>query len=92
MFPIQIDCEVQKIIRHLEPFRKRNIKEALRALSQNPNLGKTLQDSLTGLNSYRVGNLRIIYLIKKKTIHVIALGPRNVIYKELEKQKLKKKS
>jgi len=87
MFTLKIDREVKNIFRHLPPVRKHNVKEALRSLVSDPRQGKALQESLSGLYSCRVGTLRIIYLIKRKTIHVIALGPRYSIYKELEKSR-----
>lgn len=87
-YHIDVDGEVAHLIRHLHPNRKKKIKQALRALAQDPLQGKALQEEFSGFMSYRVGTLRIIYIIdeKKKNIHIVALGPRRCIYEETEKE------
>jgi mRNA-degrading endonuclease RelE of RelBE toxin-antitoxin system len=82
-----MDGETRVLISHMAPARKHKIKQSLRNIAQDPSAGKTLQENLAGLQSYRVGPLRIIYSVDrlKKTVHVIAIGPRRTIYEELER-------
>jgi mRNA-degrading endonuclease RelE of RelBE toxin-antitoxin system len=82
-YQIDFDKPTRLLISHLPPTRKARIKEALRSIVQEPWSGKALQDELTGLYCFRVSTLRIIYAInvKKKKIHVLAVGPRKTIYK-----------
>ncbi|MBI2345600.1 MAG: type II toxin-antitoxin system RelE/ParE family toxin [Deltaproteobacteria bacterium] len=71
----------------MPPDRKRKIKEVLRAVAREPRAGKLLQEELAGLLSYRVGMLRIIYTLDlvRKVTHIIAIGPRESIYAEVER-------
>jgi mRNA interferase RelE/StbE len=48
----------------------------------NPDPGKALKDELRGLRSFRVGKFRIVYKISRRTIEVVAVGPRSKIYEE----------
>ncbi len=52
----------------------------------DPRCGKSLREELKGLNSFRIGNIRIIYSAKKKDIiEIITIGPRKDIYEETYK-------
>jgi mRNA interferase RelE/StbE len=80
---IRIPDDVATLLRGLHPTLKKKTRAALRALSTNPNEGKSLRDDLEGLKSYRVGRFRIVYRISaKKLIGIIAIGPRRSIYEE----------
>ena len=59
-------------------------------IAKDPFSGKPLQGPLTGLRSYRVGTLRIIYQIIKGELIIIVLSieHRKKVYQKL---KLKKK-
>lgn len=69
---------------------KRKIKAALKVILSDPVAGKALKDDLSGLISYRVGRLRIIYRPHGKEVQIVAIGPRKKIY--LETYRLLKKS
>jgi mRNA-degrading endonuclease RelE of RelBE toxin-antitoxin system len=92
-YQVDFDAEISFLLRHLSPQRKQKIKESFRAIAQDPSLGKALQENLKGSFSYRVGRLRIVYSVdpSKKTIHVIAVGPRSSIYQALERELLSKR-
>lgn len=68
---------------HLPPEIKQRIKEALRFLSANPFAGEPLLRELWGKRKLRVGRYRLIYLLEtqRKTILILAIGPRRDIYK-----------
>ncbi len=87
IYQLDMDEEVHFLLRHLPPTRKRKIKETLREIALNPQIGKTLQEDLRGYFSCRVGRLRIIYHVNrgKKKVQIVAIGPRRNVYQELAK-------
>ncbi len=66
----------------MHPHLKKKIKSSLQIILSDPETGKALKDELAGLRSFRVSRFRIIYRITKKEIEIIAIGPRENIYKE----------
>ena len=80
---LKIPDEVARLIRCMHPNLKKKVRTALNEILADPSSGKTLRRELKGLNSYRVGRLRIIYrIISKNFLEIIAVGPRKVIYEE----------
>jgi mRNA interferase RelE/StbE len=48
-----------------------------------PAVGKSLQERLKGLKSFKIGRFRIIYRVaRKRIIKIVAIGPRRTIYEE----------
>jgi mRNA interferase RelE/StbE len=76
--------EVAKLVRGLHPELKKKLKEALRIVLDNPSIGKALKEELEGLRSYRVRRFRIVYQVvsTKREIRIVAIGPRETIYRE----------
>lgn len=74
--------EAKQRIQKLHPVLKRDIRNALEELPDNPWLGKKLQRELYGMLALRVRTYRILYWVneEKKTIEVLTLGPRKSIY------------
>jgi len=67
----------------MHPSLKRKVKSSLKMILSDPYSGKTLIDELSGLKSFKVGTFRIIYRIKDpEQIELVAIGPRERIYKE----------
>jgi mRNA interferase RelE/StbE len=79
---LRIPDETADLIRGLHPELKRKIKAALKVILSDPYAGKALKDDLSGLKSYRVGKLRIIYQTHGKELQIITIGPRKKIYLE----------
>jgi mRNA interferase RelE/StbE len=79
---LRIPDGVAKSIRELHPHLKKKIRASLKIILTNPLEGKPLKEELEGLMSFRVSRFRIIFRIKKKTIEIVAMGPRNQIYEE----------
>lgn len=79
-----IPPEVADIIRHLPPQLKRDVKQALRIVSEDPFAGIPLIRELAGLWRIRVKRFRIIYEPDNKSlvIRVFAIGHRREIYEE----------
>ena len=71
------------MIRGMHPELKRKVRSALKLILKNPSSGKALKEKLNGLSSYRVGRIRIIYRpVARGVIEIVAIGPRNGIYRE----------
>jgi hypothetical protein len=75
--------ETAAFISVLPPLQKRAIRAALKHISENPSEGKMLKDELTGIRSYPVGSLRIVYEEKGRDLNVIAVDYRESIYEIL---------
>jgi mRNA interferase RelE/StbE len=74
-----------EVIRALPPEVKRSIRNALRALSDDPELGRPLRGELEGLWRYRVRRFRIVYQVErsKRTLRVLAVGHRERVYETI---------
>jgi len=82
-YKIKTSDETANLIRGTHPLLKKKIRSALTIIVNNPDIGKSLRDELTGLKSYRVSTFRIIYRISsRQCIELIAIGPRKTIYEE----------
>jgi mRNA interferase RelE/StbE len=54
-------------------------------LATNPaHFGKPLRTSMFGFRSLRVGNYRVIFQITKKTVLILAIMHRSVVYKNVQ--------
>lgn len=82
-YKLKIPHETAVLIRNLHPDLKSRIKAALKAVLQDPHSGKALKDELSGLRSFQIRRLRLIYRISSdEIIEIIAIGPRKNIYEE----------
>lgn len=61
---------------------KRAVKQALRAISADPESGIPLLRQLDGLWKYRVRRFRIVYAIerRRRVIRIFAVGHRRDVY------------
>jgi len=67
----------------MHPELKRKVRSVLKQILNNPSSGKALKEKLNGLNSFRVGRIRIIYRpVARRVIEIVAIGPRKSIYRE----------
>ena len=82
MYKIRVPHRVRELAREMHPHLKRKIKASMEIVLSNPNEGKVLKDERTGLRSFRVGRLRIIYRVERNVIEIVAIGPRERIYEE----------
>ena len=84
-FALDIPPHVSAALRKLPPDVKRSVKEALRALAGDPDLGEPLTGELEGLWKYRVRRYRIVYLPDRRhrLLKVYAVGHRREIYDRL---------
>ena len=72
-------------VRKLHPEIKKDIREGVRRLLNDPLLGHLLHDELSGFRSLRVRTYRVIYQINDDdtTLDVVFVGPRRNVYEEL---------
>ena len=83
MYKLRVTDQLAGFIRGLHPEIKRKIKGSLKTIVTEPNSGKPLKDELEGLRSFRVSRFRIVYrIVDPGEIQIIAIGPRERIYKE----------
>lgn len=73
-----------EVIRALPPEVKRSVRNALQALSDDPELGRPLRGELEGPWRYRVRRFRIVYQLERsKRLRVLAVGHRERIYETI---------
>jgi len=83
MYKLVAPKELQKLIRTMHPSLKKKVKASLKIIVSEPYSGKALMEELSGLRSFRISSFRIIYRIKEPgQIELVAIGPRERIYKE----------
>jgi mRNA interferase RelE/StbE len=83
MSKLVVPQDVRELIRTMHPSLKKKVKASLKIILSEPSSGKALMDELTGLRSFRVSSFRIVYKIKeRRQIELVAVGPRERIYKE----------
>ncbi len=75
--------ELRGLIRHLPPILKGRIKQALVEIVADPSVGKSLRDELSGLHSYRIGNIRVVYRVEPHAVALITIGPRKTVYQKV---------
>ena len=81
-YHLEIPPDVASSLRRLSPDIKKSVKEALRALAWEPDLGDRLTGELEGFWRYRVRRYRIVYMPARetRTILIYAIGHRRDIY------------
>jgi mRNA interferase RelE/StbE len=83
-YRLRVPASVAELVRGLHPDLKQKIRAGLDLIRSDPAAcGKPLRDELANLRSLRVGRVRIIYRLgRRRTVDVIAIGPRRTIYEE----------
>jgi len=79
--------EASRLISSLHPEIKKQIKNDLDELRENPHAGKDLQEELSGFKSLRSKRYRIIYDIDegRKSIQVYYVGRRRDVYEQFRR-------
>ncbi|HXV64690.1 MAG TPA: type II toxin-antitoxin system mRNA interferase toxin, RelE/StbE family [Vicinamibacteria bacterium] len=92
-FGVRYTPEAAGRIRRLHPDIKKHIRTAIDGVLESPLGGHALQNELSGLRSYRVGNYRVIYRIHdtERAIEILLVGPRRDIYEELRTSLLRER-
>lgn len=84
-YHVSIPPHVADVLRHLSPAIKRDAKQALRILSEDPHAGDPLERELQGLWKYRIRTFRVIYRVvaEQRLIQIMAVGSRGTIYETI---------
>jgi len=82
-YRLRVPTDVAELVRGFHPELKRKVRAGLDLIRSDPAAGKPLHDELAGLQSLRVGRVRIIYrAVPGRVIELVAIGPRRTIYEE----------
>ena len=75
---------VYERVRHLAPELKRSIRQAIRAIAQDPLKGEPLRRELRDYLKYKVRRFRIVYRVARgaRKVTIMAVGHRRTIYEE----------
>ncbi len=80
---LRVPDNIGILIQGMHPDLRKKVKGSLRTILSEPYCGILPKDELNGLRSFRVSQFRIIYKMSgKHTIDIVAIGPREEIYKE----------
>ena len=87
-YSVQYDVRVADDLKSIDANSRKRIRDAIESkLTTQPVLfGKPLRYSLSGLRVLRVGNYRVVYVIKMSTTIVLLIGDRKFVYKEALKR------
>ena len=79
--------ESSRLLSKLHPDNKKQIKQTLTGLRQNPFTGKDLQEELSGFKSFRLKQYRIIYNINEEEnfIQIYHFGQRKDVYEQFRR-------
>ena len=82
MYSIILKSPAKRFLKKLDKSSKIKIIKKLKALKNNPELGKPLVGRLAGLWSLRIGRFRAIYQIRHSELIILVLkiGHRKGIY------------
>jgi mRNA interferase RelE/StbE len=85
VLPLDIPPHVAERIRRLPPDVKRSVKQALRALARDPQIGAPLVGELEGLWKYPARRFRIVYAVDRARgmVRIVAVGHRKGIYDQV---------
>ena len=84
-FTVEMPPRVAASVRRLPTDVKKSVREAIRALAHDPDLGLFLVRELEGLSRYRVRRYRIVYEVdrRRRRLRVMAVGHRREVYETL---------
>ena len=79
-----LESVVQKDIPALSPpVRQRIRKEIEHKLAENPiEFGKPLKYSLKGCRRLRIGDYRVVYVVKGDCVTIVKIGHRREVYED----------
>lgn len=88
MYAIRYDKRVIQDIERLDDTVRKKIRSAIeKKLAGQPEIfGKPLRQSLVGFRVLRVGDCRIVFIIKGRDVLILLIGTRQYIYKEAQKR------
>jgi len=87
-YKVIIPGDIAAKIRLLSPHLKSQVRFALDAIAENPQIGVPLRDKLKRFRKYRVSRYRIVYEINhhKVEVCIFEIGRRELVYDILLKK------
>ena len=84
---IRFTPEASRLLLKIHPENKKQLKQALNELQQNPYTGKDLQEELFEFKSLRLKKYRVIYTgsEENKYIEIYYSGPRSDVYEQFRR-------
>lgn len=84
---IRFTPEASRLLSKIHPENKKQLKQALNELQQNPYTGKDLQEELFGFKSLRLKKYRVIYTVSEKNnyIEIYYIGHRSDVYEQFRR-------
>jgi mRNA-degrading endonuclease RelE of RelBE toxin-antitoxin system len=80
---LRVPDDIGVLIQGMHPDLRKKIKGSLQTILSEPYCGTPPKDEFNGLWSFRVSQFRIIYKMSgRHTIDIVAIGPREDIYRE----------
>ena len=82
---VDVPPHVAEVIRHLPPEVKQGVRAALRAITEDPDIGEPLRGELKGLWKFRVRRYRLVYELHPgaRVVRIVAVGHRRGICDEV---------
>ena len=79
--------KASRLVAKLHPENKKQLKQALNGLRQNPYTGKDLQEELFGFKSLRLKRYRVVYTVSEEEnyIEIYSLGRRRDVYEQFRR-------
>jgi addiction module RelE/StbE family toxin len=84
---IRFTPEASRLLSKIHPENKKQLKQALNELQQNPHTGKDLQEELFGFKSLRLKKYRVIYKVSEENnyIEIYYIGRRSDVYEQFRR-------
>ena len=79
-FELIFTREFLKRLKHLDRQTQIRVLKELKLLESNPFSGKQLMGRLSELESFRVGDFRVIYQVAEKKVIIRTIGHRKKVY------------
>ena len=81
---IRFTPEASRLLSKIHPENKKQLKQALNELQQNPHTGKDLQEELFGFKSLRLKKYRVIYKVSEENNYIenYYIGRRSDVYEQ----------
>ena len=84
---IRFTPEASRLLSKIHFENKKQLKQALNELQQNPHTGKDLQEELFGFKSLRLKKYRVIYKVSEENnyIEIYYIGRRSDVYEQFRR-------
>ena len=80
-YEIEVTKHFERLLRKLDIEIIKRIRDKILELKTDPYANKPLVGQLSGLRSMRVGDCRILYMMKKKKSILVHVEHRRVVYR-----------